>query len=56
MQARMQRRLQQGSTLVEYLVALVFGLVVVWQTADMVMENLVEHQEEYVHSMAQPTT
>lgn len=49
-------RKQKGTTIVEYLVALVFGLIVVWQTADMIMENLVEHQEEYVHSMAQPTT
>lgn len=56
MKTRTQRNKQLGSTLVEYLVALVFGLVVVWQTADMVMENLVEHQEEYVQSMASPIT
>ncbi len=56
MRKKISRNKQTGSTMVEYLVALVFGLVVVWQTADMVLDNLVEHQEEYIHSMSQPTT
>lgn len=46
----------QGSTIIEYIVVLVFGMIVVWRVADSVMDNLVEHQDEYVHSMAQPTT
>jgi len=47
----------EGSTIIEYIVVLVFGLIVVWQTKDMVMDNLVEHQDDYVHSMAEdPTT